>query len=122
MSATDTRLVELLTELVKWTRFEGIQKARQILADSLKKDSEKLAYHFSDGRGSAEVAKVAGVSDFAVRSYWKKWQALALVVPSNKYKGRFQHVFSLEDLGFEVPLKSSSHQGSAPNVEAESLG
>jgi len=104
-SSSDPKLTELLKELVRWARFEGIQKARQVLLDNLKKDSEKLAYHHSDGRGSPEVARLAGVSDFAIRSYWKKWQSLGLVTPSMKHKGRFESLFSLEDLGIEVPLK-----------------
>ncbi len=99
------KVIELLSELAKWTRFEGVQKARQVLMETLKKDSEKLAYHYSDGRGSAEVAKLTGISDFAVRSYWKKWATLGLVVPSEKFKGRYKRVFSLEDLGIELPLK-----------------
>ncbi len=97
------RIVELLEELVIWTRLAGISNARESLSDALKKDSEKLGYHFSDGRGSAEVGKKAGVSDFAIRSYWKKWAALGLMAPSKKFKGRFERLFSLDDLGIEVP-------------------
>jgi len=100
----EQKMIELLSEIAKWVRFEGIQRARQLLPEALKKDSEKLAYHFSDGRGSAEAAKLAGVSDFAVRSYWKKWATMGLVVPSEKFKGRYERIFSLEDLGIEVPL------------------
>jgi hypothetical protein len=97
------RIVELLEELVIWTRLAGINNARESLSEALKKDSEKLGYHYSDGRGSAEVGKMAGVSDFAVRSYWKKWAALGLMAPSKKFRGRFERLFSLYDLGFDVP-------------------
>jgi len=97
------RTIELLQEIAKWVRFEGIQTARQVLNDFFKKDSEKLAYQYSDGRGSSEIAKIAGVSDFAVRSYWKKWSAMGLVVPSDKFKGRYEHLFSLDDFGIELP-------------------
>lgn len=101
------RIIELLNEIAKWVRFEGVQRARQVLVETLKKDSEKLAYHYSDGRGSAEVAKLVGVSDFTVRNYWKKWATLGLVIPSEKFKGRYERTLSLEDLGIEVSLKSA---------------
>jgi len=99
------KVIELLREIAKWVRFEGIQRARQVVSEALKKDAEKLAYHYSDGRSSADVAKLAGVSDFAVRSYWKKWVTVGLVVPSAKFKGRYERILSLKDLGIEVPLK-----------------
>lgn len=113
-----SRVVELLEELVRWTRLQGIQHARAILGEVLKKDAEKLAYQHSDGRGSAEVGKVAGVSDFAVRSYWKRWASIGIVVPSKKFKGRYERIFSLEDLGFEVP----SPRGPPTKMDAPTAG
>lgn len=100
----NTRAVELLEELVKWSRLQGAQTAKKILSESLSKNSEKLVYHFSDGRGSKEISSLAGVSDFSVRSYWKRWNTEGLVSPSKKYKGRYERVFSLEDFGIDVPL------------------
>ncbi len=115
--------VALLQELLKWARLQGIQTARGVLADALKKDSEKLAYEYSDGRGSADVGKIAGVSDFAVRSYWKKWAALGIALPSKKFKGRYERLFSLEDLGFEVPVpRSTSMSAPSPSPSVDSGG
>jgi transposase len=103
------RIIELLEELTKWKRFEGAQLAKTILRDLLSKDAEKLVYQFSDGRGSRDIAALAGVSDFSVRNYWKKWNAEGMVVPSQKFKGRYERVFSLEDFGIEIPpLKNPS--------------
>jgi hypothetical protein len=109
------KMIVLLSEIAKWTKFDGMQKARQIFSDNLKKDAEKLAYHYSDGRGSTEIAKLSGVSDFAVRSYWKKWASLDIVVPSEKYKGRYERLFSLEDFGIEVPAQKP------PEVKTDSV-
>jgi len=97
------KIIDLLSEIAKWTRFDGIQKARQVLSDNLKKDSEKIAYHNSDGKTSTEIAKISGVSDFAVRSYWKKWASIGIAFPSEKFKGRYERTFSLEDFGIEIP-------------------
>jgi len=97
------KIIGLLDEILKWTRFEGMQRVKAVLLETLKKDSEKIAYQYSDGRGSLEISKIAGVSDFAIRSYWKKWATIGLVHPSGKFKGRYERLFSLEDLGIEVP-------------------
>lgn len=110
MSSEEHRSVELLEEIAKWTKFEAIQTAHRVLTENITKDAEKLAYYYSDGRGSVDVAKLSGVSDFAVRSYWKKWAAVGLVTPSTKFKGRYVRIFSLEDLGIEVPSKRPKPQ------------
>lgn len=112
------RIIELLEESVKWQRFEGAQLAKKILRDLLSKDADKLVYHHSDGKGSKEVAALAGVSDFTVRNYWKKWNTEGLVVPSQKFKGRYERVFSLEDFGIEIPmLKGQSPQADSTSTD-----
>jgi hypothetical protein len=98
------RTVDLLDEIAKWVRFQGIQLAKQVFAEALRKDIEKLAYHYSDGRSSAEIAKIVGVSDFAIRNYWKRWNTIGIAVPSSKFKGRYERLFSLDDLGIELPV------------------
>ena len=104
MNEDDTkRIIELLEEMAKWNRFEGAQLAKKILRDLLTNDAEKLVYQHSDGKGSRDIASLAGVSDFSVRAYWKKWNVEGLVVPSKKQKGRYEKVFSLEDFGIEIP-------------------
>jgi len=118
------KIIELLSEIVKWVKFNGIQSVRQVLSENLKKDSDKIAYHYSDGRTSAEVAALAGVSDFTVRSYWKKWATLGLVLPSEKFKGRYERIFSLEDFGMEIPLpkKTETKVESKEEKESEQIG
>lgn len=102
------RIIELLEESVKWQRFEGAQLAKKILRDLLSKDADKLVYQYSDGRGTKEIAALAGVSDFTVRSYWSKWNIEGLVIPSQKHKGRYERVFSLEDFGIDIPTAKGS--------------
>ena len=117
------RMVELLEELVKWKRFEGAQLAKKILRELLSKDAEKIVYQYSDGRGSKDIADLAGVSDFSVRSYWKKWNVEGLVIPSKKHKGRYEKVFSLEDFGIEIPpTKSAPDTKNEQSLTTENLG
>ena len=97
------KVIELLEEILKWTRFQGVQNVKAVLLDALKSDKEKVAYQFSDGRSSAEVAKPCGVSSMTITNYWRRWFTLGIAQPSKNYKGRFERAFSLEDLGIEIP-------------------
>lgn len=110
MSDDNKRILELLEELVKWKRFEGSQLAKKTLKEIFTKDSEKLVYQFSNGETSKDIADISGVSDFSVRNYWKKWSVEGLVVPSDKHKGRYERVFSLEDFGIEIPATKKPMQ------------
>jgi len=97
------KVIELLEEILRWTRLQGVQNARAVLANALKTDVLKAAYQLSDGRSSTEVGKACGVSHMTVTNYWRQWFTLGIAQPSKKYKGRFERAFSLEDLGIEVP-------------------
>jgi len=119
MSDTNKRIVELLEELVKWKRFEGAQFAKRTLRELFTKDAEKLVYNYSDGRGSKKIASISGVSDFSVRNYWKKWNFEGLVVPSEKHKGRYERIFSLEDFGIDIPLLKKSLTKTETNTKGE---
>lgn len=120
MSEDNKRILEILEELVKWKRFEGSQLAKKTLRELFSKDIEKLIYHHSDGKTTKDIAALAGISDFSVRSYWKKWNIEGLMIPSQKHKGRYERVFSLEDFGIEIPLaKKASLQTGEQRSEEE---
>ncbi len=100
-----------MQEILKWVRLQGMQTARVILEECLKKDPEKLAYHFSDGRDSREVGRLAGISHMTVINYWKKWAALGIVEPVRARGGeRYRRLFSLEDFGIAAPEATSSRK------------
>lgn len=98
-------VVQLLGEILKWTRFHGMLKVKEILQDTLKTDEEKLAYQYSDGRNSREVAILAGIkSHGTVVTYWNKWKILGIVEPVSARRGtRYKRSFSLLDFGIVVP-------------------
>jgi len=97
------KIIELLGEILVWTRLQGVQNARAVLDSALTTNVHKIAYQLSDGRSSAEVAKDCGVSGMTITNYWKRWFTLGIARPSPKFKGRFERIFSLEDLGIEIP-------------------
>lgn len=93
-----------LDQLLKWTRFAGMQQLRTILTHNLKKDTTTLIYEYSDGnRSTRDVAKIVGSSHQKVATYWQKWSTLGIVEPSPKYKGRFQRICSIEEVGLTLP-------------------
>jgi hypothetical protein len=105
---SEQTLVEIagtLKELLKWSRFAGMQQLRNVLSQTLKTDTEKLIYEFSDGtKGAREVAGAARLGSHAtVLTYWKKWSKVGIVEPSPTHHGRYQRICSLEEVGLEVP-------------------
>lgn len=97
------KMIQLLEEILIWTRLQGVQNAKAVLDVALNNDQLRLAYQLSDGRSSTEVANACGVSDMTITNWWKRWFTLGIAQPSRKYKRRFERAFSLEDLGIKVP-------------------
>jgi len=99
------RIIMLLEEILKWTRFQGWRGVKDVLLDTLNDDISKLIYHYSDGKGSREVATLAGLkSHKTVLNYWKKWAILGIVEPLKVQRGiRYKRSFSLSDFGIEIP-------------------
>jgi|YelNatPaOPRAMG01_1025707.scaffolds.fasta_scaffold283487_1 hypothetical protein len=109
-----------LDQLLKWTRFAGMQQLRTILAQNLTTDTEMLIYELSDGeRGTREVAALSGVgSNATVANYWRKWSRLGIVEPSVRRQGRFRRICSLEEVGLTVPPMPQATAETEQPVEA----
>lgn len=115
----DNKVVEVLEKMLRWVRFQGILKAKEVLLDALKTDEEKIMYQYSDGRSSREIAKLVKPTSQTVRNYWKRWNALGIVEPISAPGGtRYRRVFSLEDFGIVIP-KIGSAAESQPEEDAE---
>ncbi len=103
-----------LDQLLKWSRFAGLQQLRNLLAQNLTSDRELLVYELSDGeRTTREIAGLANVRSIAtVVVYWRKWSKLGIVEPSQNRQGRFKRFCSLEEVGLTVPpmLRDGSEQ------------
>ena len=89
---------------MKWTKFQGIQKVKQVLEVALDTDTKKLIYEQSNGDSSPKIAKVAKVDETTVREYWRNWAVFGIVEIHPDYKGRYRRIFSLKEVGIEVPV------------------
>ncbi len=104
-AASQQRVVEILEELLKWTRFSSLPGVRKTLLDILPTDEHKIAYQYSDGKGSEEVAKFTGVGSASIQRWWKVWIKARIADPMSVQRGeRAKRIFSLEEVGIEVPI------------------
>jgi predicted transcriptional regulator len=99
----DKEIKEILKELLRWTKFEGMQKVKQVLEVTLDSDVKKLIYEMSNGLSSPEIAQAVGVAEHTVRNYWKDWSIIGIVEIHPEFKKRFCRVFSLREIGIESP-------------------
>lgn len=113
-----------ISELLKWTKFAGMQQLKNVLVQVLGDDAVALlVYELSDGeRGTREVAKLAGLkSNSTVAGYWKKWSKIGIVEPSSQYQGRYQRICSLEEVGLAVPPLPQSTNDNLKEEMGETL-
>ena len=105
MSKQD-RMIELLEELLKWTKVTSIPRVKELLLGILESAEERIAYQSSDGKESSrEVADQASVSQFKVAKWWKKWIKAGIAEPVSVRRGeRAMRIFSLDDFGIEIPV------------------
>ena len=104
MSKED-KMIELLEELVKWTKVASIPKVKELLLGILESPEEIVGYQLSDGEKSGrEVAEGANVTLTTIGRWWKKWIAAGIAEPISVQRGeRAKRIFSLDDFGIEVP-------------------
>ena len=113
MSKED-RTIELLEELVKWTKVTSIPNVKKLLLEILSKPKQKIAYQMSDGKTVREVAKQADVSVFTISKWWEKWTRAGIAESVSARGGgkRAIRSFSLDDFGIEIPdIKKSNLKG-----------
>lgn len=97
------RTVELLEELLKWIKVSTMLTIKKKFEENIQTDTEKLVYELSDGKSSPAIASIVGIDPSTVRDYWHKWADAGLMEVCPNYKRRFCRLFSLGELGIEVP-------------------
>jgi len=107
----DERVLEVLEEILKWTKFHGMISLKEILNSELDSIDKKIIYELSDGKSSPEIAKIAGVTSPTVRNYWRKWNKMGIMEIHPDYKKRYRKVFPLEEVGIEPPEIESTEKG-----------
>lgn len=110
---------DVLLEILKWTKFQGMRQVKQILENNLDTETKKLVYELSDGRSSPDIARIVAVSDQTVRDYWKAWAPVQIVEIHPDYKKRYRKMFSLKEVGIPVPSydEPTEDQGEEPSEE-----
>lgn len=107
----NNEIKDILKEILKWTKFEGIQKVKQVIEATLDNDAKRLIYELSDGKSSPEIAKIVRTDPSTVRDYWRNWAVLGIAEIHPGYKRRYQRIFSLKELGIEIPEIEESFEG-----------
>ena len=103
----DKEIIKELREQNKWLRFLAFSSLKDLLTSTLDTKEQKKIYEMSDGKSSTNdiAKKLAGegikVSHMTVYNYWRRWNALGLVEPSQKYPGRFQKIVNLDDFNIK---------------------
>jgi len=116
----DQETKNILREILKWTKFQGMQQVKQVLEATLDTDTKKLVYELSNGISSPRIAKIVGVDPTTVRDYWKDWAVLGIVEIHPNYKKRYCRVFSLKEVGIEVSEAKQNAETRKETVKGES--
>lgn len=97
----NSRQLELLEELVTWTRFANRDAVITTITSVMQDPRHLRAYEATDGqRTQGQVGTYAGLSQPAVSGLWSRWRRLGLVTERG---GRIQHLVRPSDLGIHVP-------------------
>ena len=102
----NNEVVNLLKEILKWTKFQAWGNVKTVLNNVLNDDIKKVIYHQSDGKiSSRKIAELVPVSYSKIVSFWNEWSKSNIVEPISVKGGgsRFKKMFELEDFGIKVP-------------------
>lgn len=89
------KILEELKFQTMWLRAIGLQAIKNSIEKKVETKEDKKIFELSDGaRSLRDIAKAAGTSYKTVQARWKSWAADGLVVPSDRFKGRFKKIVS----------------------------
>lgn len=102
-SADLSQVVEALTRIEGWLRFENSPRLREMLNKELDASRKKVAYENSDGvRSLREVATASGIPSGTLQGWWNRWLSLGIATESPLRRGRMRRLCSLRDLGMDT--------------------
>ncbi len=101
-------IIELLHELVKWTKFQAWGKVKDVLLSVLDHDEKKKIYNLSNGENSSRsIANEVTTTHTTIVKYWNEWANSNIVEPIKVQRGvRYKKMFNLEDFGIIIPKTS----------------
>jgi predicted transcriptional regulator len=107
----EERIIELLTEILHWQRFQNRQTLRSLLDEVLGSDADRLIYDLTDGKNSQpQIAKAAKVSQPTISYKWKAWRKLGIIHETREEPGRCRHLASLDALGLRKGEQENATQ------------
>ena len=95
------RQLELLEELVAWTRFANREAVIKLIGSVMPDPRHLRAFEATDGkRTQAEVGAFARLTQPTVSGLWARWRRLGLLMDRGE---RLQHLVRPSDLGMHIP-------------------
>jgi hypothetical protein len=126
VSANDSRELQVLQEILKWTKFSGMKNVKATLESVLDTPQKRLAYQLSDGNHSREQVQTAsGIKGNETMSeMWKGWArgGLGESIEIRKGMKRFKRSFDLNDFGIEYSKPKGEESTVAEDAQQESSG
>src|SRR5687768_1517161 len=93
----DPEVIALLTEAVRWLRFQGLEKAKAAVTEHLDSTLKRSVFDKTTGTASArEIVAATGVSLATVSNWWGEWYAAGILT---KEDGKYRRLFSLAEIG-----------------------
>jgi len=88
---------QILKEILKWQRLQGIKLFREIASEVLNDQKKKQIYELTDGKHSArELQKLTGVNKDVISRWWREWYSHGLLM---KEKNNYYKIISLKEIG-----------------------
>lgn len=113
----ESRMVELLTEAVRWLRFQGLDKAKAAVTEHLDTDKKKRVYNLTDGKASSrEIARLTVVGASTISEWWAEWYAAGILI---KEGNTYRHLFNLSQIGVRATNGDESAKPKATTKTAK---
>jgi len=112
MAESKDKIVELLEEVLKWQRLQGMKILREILPQLLDTEEKRIVYEMTDGKNNqSKIANEAKVATGTVSNWWNIWYSYGILTKEEeKRNGRYKKIISLKDLGIPIKIKSSENE------------
>lgn len=104
--ASETSLLEILQEQLRWQKVAVIPIVKDLVTAVLESSTMRAAYEMCDGKSTfRDIAAATGVSISTVSSWSRRWRELGLAYEDDG--GRIRHLISLEALGLPAEIAES---------------
>ena len=86
--SNEEKIIELLNDILKWQRVQGIRTLKEIMSTILDSDEKKLTYENTDGiKGVRDVISIVKVGQGTISRWWNEWYSQGILERvGTKYK------------------------------------